>query len=134
MDPIASWVHKADGLTHSAGGASLRAHAFAAPEKVKELMGGVQSAVAAFNETNLAKMQLYLPNPQTRGVLLTPIRSTIVESYARSALHPTPSIPSHALNMTPCTRYPVRALNPRPGEQLGAIWRLAVLVPGVLLA
>eukprot|EP00961_Rhodomonas_salina_P260468 3519903-Rhodomonas_salina.1 len=28
-------------------------------------------------------MQLYLPNPQTRGVLLTAIRTSITESYAR---------------------------------------------------
>ena len=85
-DPIVSWVRKADALAHGGGGAGgggLRAHAFAAPHKIKELMQGLRGSVTEFTGGTLPKMQLYLPNQQTRNVLVTPIKANILEAYGR---------------------------------------------------
>lgn len=85
-DPIVSWVRKADALAHGGGGAGgggLQAHAFAAPHKIKELMQGLRGSVKEFTGSTLPKMQLYLPNQQTRNVLVTPIKANILEAYGR---------------------------------------------------
>ena len=86
-EPCVSWVRKADALIPAGAAAArvsaIREHGFAQPERIKELMAHLKRTVAAFNAETVPKMALYLANPQTRNVLLTPIRNNIVDAYSR---------------------------------------------------
>jgi hypothetical protein len=86
-EPCVAWVRKADALIPAGAAAArvsaIREHGFAQPERVKELMAHLKRTVAAFNAETVPKMALYLSNPQTRNVLLTPIRNNIVDAYSR---------------------------------------------------
>ena len=46
-------------------------------------MKDLRASAGEFARTTVGKMQLYLPNQQTRNVLLTPIKANILEAYGR---------------------------------------------------
>jgi len=46
-------------------------------------MKDLRASAEEFTNTTVGKMQLYLPNQQTRNVLLTPIKANILEAYGR---------------------------------------------------
>ena len=92
-DPIVSWVRKADALAHAPGRSpggggrggkvGVQSHAFASADKMKELMASLRASVKDLTHRLVGKVALYLPNEQTRKVLLTPIKANILEAYAR---------------------------------------------------
>ncbi|XP_012451198.1 conserved oligomeric Golgi complex subunit 3 [Gossypium raimondii] len=59
----------------------LKEQAFAAPEKVAELVQKVNSAIQQELPLVIAKMKLYLQNPSTRTILFKPIKTNIVEAH-----------------------------------------------------
>jgi len=65
------------------GKAGLQGQAFASPDKMKELIKTLRSNIAHLTNTTAGKMQIYLPNAQTRNVLMTPIKANILEAYGR---------------------------------------------------
>jgi len=50
---------------------------------MKELIKTLRSNIAHLTNTTAGKMQIYLPNAQTRNVLMTPIKANILEAYGR---------------------------------------------------
>lgn len=68
-----------------AGGAPkpLREQAFAAPERVAELVGRVREALAGALPAAAAKMRAYLPSPATRAILFKPIKSNVAEAHGQ---------------------------------------------------
>jgi hypothetical protein len=85
-EPAAAWVRKADAIAGGKG-SHLRDSAFAQPDKVKEAGRALRAAVAAFRAETLPAMELYLAQPQTRAVLLAPIRAGVLDSAARFEAH-----------------------------------------------
>ena len=59
------------------------AQAFAAPERVAELVGRVREALGGALPAAAAKMRLYLPSPATRAILLKPIKSNVAEAHGQ---------------------------------------------------
>lgn len=116
-DPLVSWVRKADALaqTGARGGPhkiGLHAHAFASPEKIKALMQELRASVEEFTCNTVAKMQLYLPNQQTRNVLLTPIKANILEAYGRLHMYLLAEYqPGVALVLCPLALFPCPPCN-----------------------
>lgn len=62
---------------------SLKAQAFATPEKVAEMVAKVDDALKKDLPSVVLKMKLYLQNPSTRSILFKPIKSNIVEAYGQ---------------------------------------------------
>ena len=59
--------------------------AFASPERLKEMVQKVQSAMQTSLPKAISKMKLYLNNPSTHSVLFKPIKSNIAEAHAQIA-------------------------------------------------
>ena len=59
--------------------------AFASPERLKEMVQKVQSAMQSSLPKAISKMKLYLNNPSTHSVLFKPIKSNIAEAHAQIA-------------------------------------------------
>lgn len=57
--------------------------AFAAPERVAELVGRVKEALAGPLPAGVAKMKLYLTNPSTHAILFKPIKSNVAEAHGQ---------------------------------------------------
>lgn len=60
-----------------------RAQAFAAPDRVAELVGRVREALGAALPEAVASMRLYLPNPATHAILFKPIKSNVAEAHGQ---------------------------------------------------
>lgn len=78
----------------TAGPASFTAHptptpspsppqAFAAPDRVAELVGRVREALATALPEAVGAMRLYLPNPATHAILFKPIKSNVAEAHGQ---------------------------------------------------
>jgi len=61
----------------------LREQAFAAPERLVEMVAKVRGALASDLPQAIKRMQLYLSNPATHKVLYRPIKSNIVEAHGQ---------------------------------------------------
>ncbi len=61
----------------------LGLQAFAAPERVVEMVGKVRDAMSSALPEAIRRMQLYLQNPATHKVLYRPIKSNIVEAHGQ---------------------------------------------------
>ncbi|XP_042377121.1 conserved oligomeric Golgi complex subunit 3-like [Zingiber officinale] len=59
----------------------LKSQAFAAPDKVSELVQKVATAIQKDLPQVMTKMKLYLQNPSTRMILFKPIKTNIVEAH-----------------------------------------------------
>ena len=59
--------------------------AFAAPERVAELVGRVRQALATSLPAAVAKMRLYLTSPATHAILFKPIKSNVAEAHGQLA-------------------------------------------------
>ncbi|XP_077236497.1 sec34-like family protein isoform X2 [Tasmannia lanceolata] len=93
VDPMLSFVTKVTAvkLALSSGGQDqkadsvlarpLRNQAFAAPDKVAELIQKVDAAIQQELPKVMGKMKLYLQNPSTRTILFKPIKTNIVEAH-----------------------------------------------------
>jgi len=57
--------------------------AFAAPERLVEMVAKVRGALASDLPQAIKRMQLYLSNPATHKVLYRPIKSNIVEAHGQ---------------------------------------------------
>ena len=63
----------------------VHAQAFAAPERVAEMVARVRSALKGALPAAVARLKLYLNNPATHVILLRPIKSNIAEAHAQIA-------------------------------------------------
>lgn len=61
------------------------AQAFAAPERVKEMVAKVREALDSSLPESIRRMQLYLTNPATHAILFRPIKSNVVEAHGQIA-------------------------------------------------
>ncbi|XP_072997386.1 conserved oligomeric Golgi complex subunit 3 [Typha latifolia] len=98
VDPMLSFVTKVTAVkvALSSGNQSqkldsvlakpLKNQAFAAPEKVAELVQKVASALQEDLPKVMAKLKLYLQNPSTRMILFKPIKTNIVEAHVQLQL------------------------------------------------
>ena len=59
--------------------------AFAAPERVAELVARVRGALHESLPSAVGKMQLYLTNPSTHAILFKPIKSNVAEAHGQIA-------------------------------------------------
>ena len=59
--------------------------AFAAPERVAEMVARVRAALKGALPMAVARLKLYLNNPATHVILLRPIKSNIAEAHAQIA-------------------------------------------------
>ena len=57
--------------------------AFAAPDRVAELVGRVREALGAALPEAVGAMRLYLPNPATHAILFKPIKSNVAEAHGQ---------------------------------------------------
>ncbi|KAK3272222.1 hypothetical protein CYMTET_19466 [Cymbomonas tetramitiformis] len=97
VEPMLSFITKVtavkvaalQGGSGAAGGESdsrrLRDHAFAAPEKLAEIVQSVNEALDTKLPTAVGKMKLYLQHPNTRNILFKPIQSNIAEAHGQIA-------------------------------------------------
>eukprot|EP00249_Psilotum_nudum_P016375 c25792_g1_i1 orf=138-2456(+) len=61
----------------------LKDQAFAAPEKVAEMVAKVEDALKDALPGVVSKMKYYLQNPATQSILFKPIKSNIIEAYGQ---------------------------------------------------
>eukprot|EP00850_Spirogloea_muscicola_P001883 SM000007S20843 [mRNA] locus=s7:535084:547309:+ [translate_table: standard] len=81
---VTAALSSANAKAGSAGsGKSLRDQAFAAPEKLAELVAKVNETLQSSLPEVVAKMSLYLQNPSTRAILFKPIKSNIMEAHGQ---------------------------------------------------
>lgn len=59
------------------------AQAFAAPDRVAELVGRVREALQGALPEAVARMRLYLPNSATHAILLKPVKSNVAEAHGQ---------------------------------------------------
>lgn len=59
--------------------------AFAAPERLAEVVAKVREALKTSLPEAMKRMQLYLNNPATHTILFRPIKSNIVEAHGQIA-------------------------------------------------
>lgn len=59
--------------------------AFATPERLREMVQKVQTAMQSVLPKVVSKMKLYLNNPSTHSILFKPIKSNIAEAHAQIA-------------------------------------------------
>ncbi|PSC70334.1 conserved oligomeric Golgi complex subunit 3 [Micractinium conductrix] len=91
VEPLLSFITKVTAARVAAqaagpqGAKALREQAFAAPERVAELVGRVREALGGALPAAAAKMRLYLPSPATRAILLKPIKSNVAEAHGQIA-------------------------------------------------
>lgn len=95
VDPMLSFVTKVTAVkvalssgsqnqkADSAISKPLKEQAFAAPEKVAEIVQKVSTAIQEELPRVMAKMKLYLQNPATRTILFRPIKTNIVEAHSQ---------------------------------------------------
>lgn len=57
--------------------------AFAAPERVAELVARVREALHGALPAAAAKMRLYLPTTATHAILFKPIKSNVAEAHGQ---------------------------------------------------
>ncbi|XP_010939335.1 conserved oligomeric Golgi complex subunit 3 [Elaeis guineensis] len=93
VDPMLSFVTKVtavkvalslgnqDQKSDSVLAKPLKNQAFAAPDKVAELVQKVGTAIEQELPNVITKMKLYLRNPSTRMILFKPIKTNIVEAH-----------------------------------------------------
>lgn len=91
VEPLLSFITKitaarvAAQAAGPAGAKPLREQAFAAPERVAELVARVREALAGALPQAVAKMKLYLTNPSTHAILFKPIKSNVAEAHGQIA-------------------------------------------------
>ncbi|TXG61717.1 hypothetical protein EZV62_013080 [Acer yangbiense] len=76
---ILCWSEPNSRLSH--GKTTQGASAFAAPDKVAELVQKVNTAIQQVLPLVMVKMKLYLQNPSTRTILFKPVKTNIVEAH-----------------------------------------------------
>ncbi|KAJ3677133.1 hypothetical protein LUZ60_002857 [Juncus effusus] len=93
VDPMLSFVAKVTAVKVALNSASqgqksdsvlnkpLKSQAFAAPDKVSQVVQKVTMALEQELPKVMAKMKLYLQNPSTRLILFKPIKTNVVEAH-----------------------------------------------------
>lgn len=90
VEPMLSFITKVTavrvaGAANPALSRPLREQAFAAPAKLAEMVERVNAALQGALPEAAGKLRLYLPNPNTRGILFKPIKSNIAEAHSQIA-------------------------------------------------
>eukprot|EP01025_Chloroclados_australasicus_P038138 TRINITY_DN3909_c1_g1_i1.p1 TRINITY_DN3909_c1_g1~~TRINITY_DN3909_c1_g1_i1.p1 ORF type:complete len:612 (-),score=69.55 TRINITY_DN3909_c1_g1_i1:390-2225(-) len=89
VDPMLSFITKKTAVTTvaNAGGQRmpLKQHAFADPERVREMVDSVNEALSNRLPVAVSKMKLYLTSPSAINVLMKPIKSNIAEAHGQIA-------------------------------------------------
>ncbi|EFJ16218.1 hypothetical protein SELMODRAFT_116626 [Selaginella moellendorffii] len=84
VEPMLSFVTKVTAVRVSvSANRALKDQAFATPEKVAEVISKVDCSLKEELPNVISKMNLYLPNPYTRSILLKPMKSNVVEAYSQ---------------------------------------------------
>jgi len=92
IEPLLGFLAKATAARMAppggaAGGAAakaLRGHAFAAPGRVAELLGGVQETMTAEFPLVAAKARRHLAQQAHRDMLLRPVKSNVAEACSQA--------------------------------------------------
>eukprot|EP01026_Neomeris_dumetosa_P073437 TRINITY_DN7553_c0_g1_i7.p1 TRINITY_DN7553_c0_g1~~TRINITY_DN7553_c0_g1_i7.p1 ORF type:complete len:357 (-),score=56.46 TRINITY_DN7553_c0_g1_i7:300-1370(-) len=89
VDPMLSFITKKTAVAALAASAtqrpSLKQHAFADPERVREMVDNVNEALLNKLPLAVAKMKLYLTSSSAINVLMKPIKSNIAEAHGQIA-------------------------------------------------